>query len=147
VKIFIGSDHNGFSLRPQVVSHLQKQGLEVVDDSTGALNPEDDYPVFAAKVAQDLLTSNDAEPRGILICGSGQGMCMAANRYKGIRACLGYDRESVRSARNDDDANVLCIAVRSFENDGAFPLIDAFIRTPFAAAPRYIRRIQEMDQM
>jgi ribose 5-phosphate isomerase B len=74
VKIFIGSDHNGFSLRPQVVSHLQKQGLEVVDDSTGALNPEDDYPVFAAKVAQDLLTSNDAEPRGILICGSGQGM-------------------------------------------------------------------------
>jgi ribose 5-phosphate isomerase RpiB len=64
-----------------------------------------------------------------------------------VRVCLGYDRESVRSARNDDDANVLCIAVRSFENDGAFPLIDAFIRTPFAAAPRYIRRIQEMDQM
>jgi ribose 5-phosphate isomerase B len=147
MKIYVGSDHNGFSHRAHLVSYLQKQGHEVLDDSTGQLNPEDDYPFFARKVTADMLASGDSEARGILICGSGQGMCMAANRYKGIRACLGYDRESVRAARNDDDANILCLAVRTIETDTANTLVDAFLRTPFAAAPRFLRRIQEMDNV
>ncbi|MDB5182837.1 MAG: ribose 5-phosphate isomerase [Candidatus Saccharibacteria bacterium] len=147
MKVYVGSDHNGFKLKATLVSYLQKQGFEVVDDSTGELNPEDDYPVFARKVTADMLASADPEPRGILICGSGQGMCMAANRFKGIRAALGYDRESVRAARNDDDANVLCLAVRTLEAEGGYGLIDTFLRTPFAAAPRFIRRVQEMDQI
>jgi len=145
MKVYIGSDHNGFKLRAPLVSYLQKQGYEVVDDSTGELNPDDDYPVFARKVTADMLASSDNEARGILICGSGQGMCMAANRFKGIRAALGYDRESVRAARNDDDANILCLAVRSLEAEGGHDLVDTFLRTPFAAAPRFTRRIQEMD--
>ena len=147
MKVFVGSDHNGFTIKAKLVSYLQKQGHEVVDDSIGALNPDDDYPVFARKVTADMLASSDPETRGILICGSGQGMCMAANRFRGIRACLGYDRESVRAARNDDDANVLCVAVRSLESPGGYNLVDTFFRTPFAAAPRFTRRIQEMDQM
>ncbi len=147
MKVFVGSDHNGFTHRAALVSYLQKQGHEVHDDSTGALNPEDDYPVFARKVTADMLASGDSEVRGILICGSGQGMCMAANRFRGIRAALGYDRESVRAARNDDDANVLCLAVRTLEGEGGYALIDTFMRTPFAAAQRFSRRIQEMDQI
>jgi ribose 5-phosphate isomerase B len=147
MKVHVGSDHHGFKLKATLVSYLQKQGFEVVDDSTGELNPEDDYPVFARKVTADMLASADPETRGILICGSGQGMCMAANRFKGIRAALGYDRESVRAARNDDDANVLCLAVRTLEAEGGYNLIDTFLRTPFAAAPRFTRRIQEMDQI
>ena len=146
MKIFVGTDHNGYTHKARLVSYLQKQGHEVIDDATGVLNPDDDYPLFARKVTADMLASGDNEVRGILICGSGQGMCMAANRFRGIRALLGYDRESVRSARNDDDANILCLAVRTIEEDTSFQLIDTFLRTPFAAAPRYVRRIQEMDQ-
>ena len=103
--------------------------------------------MFAAKVAKDILTSDDHDARGILICGSGQGMCMAANRYKGIRALLGYDRESVRSARNDDDANVLCLPSNIFKDDAANSLVETFLNTPFGAAQRYKRRIVEMDDV
>jgi ribose 5-phosphate isomerase B len=72
-------------------------------------------------------------------------MCIAANRFKGIRAALGYDHESVRSARNDDDVNVLCLATRTLEGSDGYGLIDTFLQTPFAEAVRYKRRIQEMD--
>lgn len=144
MKIFVATDHNGFAHKAKLVSYLQKLGHDVVDDANGELNPDDDYPVFARKVTSDMLASGDSDARGILICGSGQGMCMAANRFRGIRAALGYDRESVRAARNDDDSNVLCLSVRSVEAD-ANDLIDTFLRTPFAAAPRFTRRIQEMD--
>lgn len=146
MKIYVGTDHNGFTHKAKLVSFLQKEGFDVHDDSTGPLNPEDDYPVFAKRVILDMQASGDNDVRGILICGSGQGMCMAANRFKGIRAALGYDRESVRAARNDDDANVLCLAVRSLEADTTYNLVETFLRTPFAAAPRFSRRIQEMDQ-
>ena len=146
MKVFVGTDHNGYMLKAKLVSYLQKQGHDVTDVSIGTLNPDDDYPLFAAKVTSGMLSSGDSEARGILICGSGQGMCMSANRFKGIRAALGYDRESVRAARNDDDANVLCLAVRSLESPDGDVLVDTFLRTPFAAAPRYIRRIKEMDQ-
>jgi ribose 5-phosphate isomerase B len=147
MKVFVGTDHHGYRLRAKLVTYLQKLGHDVVLDSIGELNAEDDYPVFAAKVVTDILSIGDSEARGILICGSGQGMCIAANRYKGIRAALGYDRESVRAARNDDDANVLCLAVRTIEGPEGYNLIDTFLRTPFAAAPRYIRRIKEIDQL
>ena len=147
MKIFVGTDHNGFHQKAKLVTFLQKNGYEVVDDSTGPLNLDDDYPVFARKVVMDMQASGDKDARGILICSSGQGMCMAANRYKGIRAALGYDRESVRSARNDDDANILCLAARTLDSDTGFALAETFILTPYAAAPRYSRRIQEMDDI
>lgn len=147
MKIFVGTDHNGFPLKSRLISYLQKQGYDVADDSNESLNPEDDYPVFARKVTTDMLAAGDSDVRGILICSSGQGMCMAANRFKGIRAALGWDRESVRAARNDDDANVLCMAVRSFDADSNFSLVETFLRTPFAAAPRFSRRIKEMDNI
>jgi len=147
MKVYLGSDHNGFALKGELREYLKKSGYEVVDDGDTQLNPEDDYPVFAAKVAKDILTSDDHDARGILICGSGQGMCMAANRYKGIRALLGYDRESVRSARNDDDANVLCLPSNIFKDDAANSLVETFLNTPFGAAQRYKRRIVEMDDV
>jgi ribose 5-phosphate isomerase B len=147
MKIFVGTDHQGYMQKAKLVTFLQKQGYEVVDESTGQLNPDDDYPVFAKKVVLDMQASGDPEVRGILICGSGQGMCMTANRFKGIRAALGYDRESVRAARNDDDANILCLGVPSIEGDSGYNLIETFLRTPFAAAARFTRRIEEMDQL
>jgi ribose 5-phosphate isomerase B len=145
MKIFVGSDHKGFAYKSKLISYLQKQGHSVEDDSAGPLNPDDDYPVFARRVTANLLASKDDDARGILICTSGQGMCIAANRFKGIRAALGSSQGSVRSARNDDDVNVLCLAASSLKDEDGYRLIDTFLHTPFAAAPRFTRRIREMD--
>lgn len=147
MKVYIGADHNGFRLKAKLIEYLTRAGYEVVDDGDQKLNPDDDYPVFAGRVAADMLASDDEDPRGILICGSGQGMCIAANRFKGIRACLGYDRESVRAARNDDDCNVLCIPAKTLEAENANVVVETFLSTVFAAAPRYIRRKDELDQL
>lgn len=147
MKIYIGSDHNGFHLRESLVTYLKSKNLQVENEGDAKLDPADDYPVFAAKVVRAVLASDDASPRGILICGSGQGMCMAANRYKGIRAALGYDQDSVRLARNDDDANILCLPAKLLHSKEAFHLVDLFLDTPFASAPRFVRRIKEMDEL
>ncbi len=144
--IYIGADHNGFNLRGELIRYLAQSGYDVHDDGNERLDPEDDYPVFAARVVNDVLASNDEDARGILICGSGQGIMIAANRYKGIRACLGYDLESVRSARNDDDVNVLALPAKILKDDLANTIVEAFLNTPFGEAPRYIRRIKELDQ-
>ena len=147
MKIYIGADHNGFQLRKALVEYLQRAGYDVVDDGDERRDPDDDFPVFAHRVVTDVLSSDDPDSRGILICGSGQGMCMAANRFKGIRALLGYNRESVQSARNDDDANVLCIPAQEFQKDTANVMVETFLNTPFAAAPRFVRRIKELDDI
>jgi len=145
MKIYVGADHNGFHDKAALVDHLKRLGYDVADDGDAQMDPEDDYPIFAEKVAKDVLGSGDADARGILLCGSGQGVCMAANRFKGIRAALGYDVESVRSSRNDDDANVLCLPARTLDADGVNQLAEIFLKTPFAAAERFVRRIHELD--
>ncbi len=147
MQVFIGSDHNGFHLRKALVESLRANGYEVIDDSPITYDADDDYPGVAARIVNQMINSADINVRGILLCGSGQGMCMAANRYKGIRACLGYDYESVRSSRNDDDANVLCLPARALERDTANTLVETFLSTPFAGAPRYVRRIREIDML
>lgn len=147
MKIFVGADHRGFYLRNSLITYLKRAGYDVHDEGDEKLDPEDDFPVFATKVVHQLQSSEDADPRGILICGSGQGMCIAANRFKGIRACMGYDRESVRSSRNDDDANILCLGADVLEKDNANVLVETFLNTPFAGAPRQKRRIQEIDEL
>lgn len=147
MKIYIGADHNGFQYRELLLGYLRERGYDVQDDSNKQLSPEDDFPVFAQAVVHDMQASGDSDARGILLCGSGQGMCMAANRFKGIRAALGYDHESVRSARNDDDSNVLCLPSHTLDQQTIKRLVDTFLVTPFAAAPRFTRRIKAMDEM
>ena len=146
MKIYIGTDHNGFVLKNALVAYLKQAGYEVIDNGGTRLDLQDDYPVFAERVVKDMLLSDDPEPRGVLLCGSGQGMCMAANRFKGIRAALGYDRESVRSSRNDDDANVLCLPARHLKKDQTNVLVETFLNTPFSHVGKYQRRIRELDE-
>ena len=119
----------------------------MVDDGDVKLDPNDDFPVFAQKVVIDVLKSDNSDPRGILICGSGQGMCMAANRFKGIRAALIYDEESARSSRNDDNSNVACLPARLFEKDKDNKIITAWLDAPFANAARFVRRLNELDDL
>jgi ribose 5-phosphate isomerase B len=148
MKIFIGADHQGYYLKNQLVDYLRRSGYELVDDGDKKLDPLDDFPVFASKVVKDILTCrDDSDPRGILLCGSGQGMCMAANRYKGIRAALVHDQESARNSRSDDNSNVACIPAKSIEQDHAKHIVETWLNTPFANAPRYRRRLAELDEL
>lgn len=147
MKIYLGADHAGFALKQQIADFLKRSGHEVVDAGDVSLQPEDDFPQFASQVVSAMLSSGDTEPRGILICGSGQGMCIAANRFKGIRACLCHDMQEARIARNDDDCNVLCLSGRQLHAKEAEPIIFTWLSTAFAGASRFKRRIAELDQL
>ncbi len=147
MKIYVGTDHNGFRHKQKLVEYLKRAGYEVVDVGHDELVPDDDFPEFAHRTVLAMLASDDPDPRGILLCGSGQGMCMAANRFNGIRAALGYDHVSARVARNDDDSNVLCIPARHIKSDETNLIVDTWLNTPFAGAPRFKRRIRQMDEL
>jgi ribose 5-phosphate isomerase B len=147
VKIYIGADHNGFAYKKKIVDFLVRSGHEIVDSGDVSLNLEDDFPQFASKVVNDLKSDKDPEAKGLLICGSGQGMCMAANRYKGIRASLCWNVEEARSARNDDDSNILCLSARYSDLMDVEAIITTWLSTPFAGASRFTRRIKELDSL
>ncbi len=148
MNIYLGADHNGFERKKELTAYLQRCGYEVIDEGDTARQPEDDFPQFAGRVVHAMRADGDpSAARGILICGSGQGMCMAANRFRGIRACMASDQESARSARNDDDSNVLCLSARALDMDATVGIVHTWLMTPFAGAGRFKRRIAELDEL
>jgi len=148
MKIYLGADHTGFERKRQLAEYLQRGGYEVVDEGDVSLRAEDDFPQFASKVVHGMRSHADhTQAYGILICGSGQGMAMAANRFKGIRASVAFDQEEARTCRNDDDSNVLCLSARSLDFDTTIGIVHTWLMTPFAGAPRFKRRIQELDEL
>lgn len=147
MKIYLGADHNGFERKAKLAEYLKRSGYEVVDEGDVSLQPEDDFPQFASRVVQAMRADSDPDTKGILICGSGQGMCMAANRFRGIRASLAFDQEEARSARNDDDSNVLCLSARSLDFDKTVGIVHTWLMTPFAGASRFKRRLQQLDEL
>jgi ribose 5-phosphate isomerase B len=146
MKIFLGADHNGFDFKRTLAAQLTRSGYEVVDEGNDRRNPEDDYPQFAGRTAHALLAEGE-DARGILVCGSGQGICIAANRFKGIRASLCWSVEEARASRNDDDCNVLCLPARYISLEHAEAIVAAWLHTPFAGAARFKRRIRELDEL
>lgn len=147
MKIFVGADHNGHEYKQELTSYLSNSGHEVIDIGNANVDPNDDFPQFAGKVVSELLATGDPSARGILICGSGQGMCMAANRFKGIRASLCWNLEEARASRNDDDSNVLCLSSRYLSLEDSQAIINVFLNTAFAGAPRFVRRLKQLDQL
>lgn len=147
MQVFVGADHAGFQLKATVLAHLSKRGIEVEDEGDRELDPADDYPQFAYMVATKVLGSEDEDPRGILICGSGQGMCIAANRVRGIRASLCWSEDIARETRNDNDSNVLCIPARVLTEEEALRIIDVWLDTEFSGATRHVRRINEIEEL
>jgi ribose 5-phosphate isomerase B len=147
MKIYIGADHNGFDMKQTLIEELTRAGYSVIDEGDGGTSPDDDFPQFAARTVMALKASDDPDSFGILICGSGQGMCMAANRYKGIRASLVWSLDEAHAARNDDDSNVLCLPARYMDHKQAVHIAEAWLTTPFAGAARFKRRIKELDQL
>jgi ribose 5-phosphate isomerase B len=147
MKIYIGADHNGFELKHKLYDFLLRSGHDVIDVGDLFKDPVDDFPFFAGRAVSALLADDDRDAKAILICGSGQGMCIAANRFKGVRASLCWNLTEARAARNDDDANVLCLSARSTDSDKAQAITSTWLNTPFAGATRFKRRIAELDQL
>lgn len=148
MKIIVAADHNGFHLKQQILDYLKAQNYSAEDAGDKQYDSQDDFPVFATAAVIKMLSSDVKEARAILICGSGQGMLMAANRFKGVRAGLGYSVQAAKGIRNDEDSNVLALPsdVLSAKKDWQ-PIVDAWLNTPFAKAPRYIRRNLELDEI
>ena len=148
MKIFLGADHLGFHLKEQVFAYLVKHGYEVEDVGDKELNVDDDFPQFAQMASLKILGSDDKDPRAILLCGGGQGMAIAANRFRGIRAVVIWDAFEAKMSRNDNDSNVLCLPSRILEDETAAwqGIIEAWLGTPFAEAVRYKRRNAQIDE-
>lgn len=148
--IYLGADHQGFHLKNLVFGYLARHGYQVEDVGDSELDPADDFPVFAQAAALKVLGSDDSDPRAILICGGGQGMAMAANRFKGIRASVIWDAYEAKMTRNDNDSNILCLPARILDdnNDAGWEgILETWISTPFASAARFKRRNAELDEL
>jgi ribose 5-phosphate isomerase B len=149
MKIYLGADHQGYAMKTDVFAYLAKHGYEVEDVSSKELDPVDDFPEFAQMAALKVIGDTDKDPRAILICGGGQGMAMAANRFRGIRASVIWDAYEAKMTRNDNDSNVLCLPARILQPDNAEwqDIIDTWLKTPFASATRYKRRNAQIDEI
>lgn len=140
--IAIGCDHGALDLKNQLIDHLKKRGIECKD--TGCYTNEScDYPVYAKKVT-DLVNSKECE-LGILLCGTGIGMSIAANKVKGIRAALCSDCFSAEATRQHNDTNVLCLGARVIGPELAFRIADTFIDAKFSGDERHKRRISMLE--
>lgn len=148
MKIYLGSDHNGFHLKEDVFAYLSKRGFDVEDVGDKELNKDDDFPQFAQLAALKVLGDEDDDARAILLCGGGQGMCMAANRFRGIRASVIWDEYEAKMTRNDNDSNVLCLPSRLLEGGAEWQgIVDTWLSTPFANAERFKRRNRQLDEL
>ena len=150
MKIYLGSDHNGFHLKEKIFAYLAKREIDVEDVGDKEPDPDDDFPQFAQLASLKVIGDEDPDARAILICGGGQGMAMAANRFRGIRASVIWDKEEARMTRNDNDSNVLCLPSRVLdqEDERAWQdIVDTWLHTPFAGATRYKRRNAELDDI
>ncbi len=140
--IFLGADHAGFDLKERLKPTLERLGF-VVQDLSPRYDKNDDYPVHGFAVAKAVV--EDSQARGILICGSGEGISMAANRIPGARALVGEREASIKRARNDEDANILALSGWDLSLARAMKLIHTFLQTPASKAARHRRRMQELD--
>jgi ribose 5-phosphate isomerase B len=143
VKIALGTDHAGFALKQTVHSAILDSGHEVVDCGADEMQPDDDYPDFAERVARAVLDGR-AE-RGVLLCGSGVGASVAANKFRGIRAALCHDTFSARQGVEDDAMNVLTLGARVIGPALAAELVGAYLRANFSGAERHARRLAKVE--
>lgn len=142
MKIAVASDHAGFRLKQYLISVVEADGHEVIDLGAGSEQPVD-YPDFAHKLGLAIL-AGEAE-RGILICGSGVGASVAANKIPGIRAGLCHDTYSARQGVEHDNMNILCLGSRVIGDELARELCRAFLDAEFSGEPRHVRRLEKVS--
>jgi ribose 5-phosphate isomerase B len=140
VKIVVGSDHAGFELKQIIIEHLSERNMNYEDFGTNCLDSVD-YPDYAKKVAEEV-NSKDLI-MGILVCGSGQGMAMTANRFKNVRAAICHNSDVAKVTRQHNDANVLCLGSRFIDMSEAIKCVDVFLSTEFEGE-RHLKRINKI---
>lgn len=142
MKIAIGTDHGGYPLKAEIIQTLKQAGHDPIDLGAYSIDPADDYPDFALAVGQ-AVQSNRAE-RGIVVCGSGVGACVAANKLKGIRAGICHDTYSAHQGVEHDDMNVLCLGARIIGDELAREIVLAFANAHFSGEERHLRRLNKV---
>jgi len=142
MKIVIGGDHAGWELKQALSDKLRSEGHEIVDIGAHAYDADDDYPDFALAVGR-AVAAGEGE-RGVVVCGSGVGASVAANKVRGVRASLCHDTYSARQGVEHDDLNVLCLGGRVIGWAVAEVIVDEFIRAKFHGTGRYQRRLQKI---
>ena len=143
--IYIGADHAGWELKEVLEEHLKKQEFNVVDMGNQNLVSDDDYPEFGYAVAKRVVT--DEGSHGIVICGNAQGICIVANKVRGARAATGFNTDVAKSAREDDNSNVLCLPGRHLNIKEAKTIVDMWLNTEFSGEDRHVRRLKKVQDI
>ncbi|MBI4049707.1 MAG: RpiB/LacA/LacB family sugar-phosphate isomerase [Candidatus Doudnabacteria bacterium] len=139
MKVYIGADHGGFKLKEELKVWLKELGHDMEDLGAFSFLPEDDFVDYAWPLA--LKVGGDEVARGILICRSGQGECIVANKAKGVRAVTAWNEKSAYAGRHDNDANVVCLPADYISLETAKKMIEIFLTTPFGTEERFRRRV------
>ncbi len=141
--IYIGADHGGFNLKEYLKAALANEAYTVVDCGAAMVVPDDDYPDYALIVAKKV-SADPMQNRGILICRSGFGMDITANKVDGVRSALAMSPDHAYQARHDSDANVLALAADFLDEPTALKIVKVFLGTPFAKEEKYARRLEKV---
>jgi ribose 5-phosphate isomerase B len=145
MKIYLAADHGGFAHKQELLAYLKSQSYEVIDCGTSKPDPNDDYPDFVAQLGAKMKI--DSEGMGIVICRNGVGVSIVANRYSHLRCGLGINEAHVKSARVDDNINVLALAADYFDLVATKKMVDIFLNTPFPNLERHIRRLAKISNL
>lgn len=146
MRVYLGADHRGFETKEAVKNWLVENGIEVEDVGAYFLDPEDDYVDFAIKVGESI-EGSEAHERGILLCGSGHGVDMVANKFRRVRAIIGFNEEVVVQGREHEDANVLVLPTDWMTADEACERVRLFLETAKANKTKYVRRRNRIENL
>ena len=146
LKIYLGSDHRGYHLKEKIARWLFEWGYEFSDMGADHLDPEDDYTTYAERVAS-MVGSSSSSTRGILLCGSGVGVDVVANKFDGVRASIGKSVEQVKAGREDDDMNILVLAADYTKEEEAEEVVKVFLETNFSGKNRFKKRLSDIKKI
>lgn len=143
--IFIGADHRGFELKERLKKRLEDDGYQITDLGNDHLDGNDDYVIFAEKVAKAV--AENINSFGIILCGSGAGVDIVANKIDNIRSALAFDITRAKQAREDEDANVISLPADTLDEETGYEIVKTFLTTQFSEAARHIRRLKELEKV
>jgi ribose 5-phosphate isomerase B len=146
MKIYLGSDHGGFKLKESIKKYVKKLGHQVVDKGNKRLVKTDDYPDYGYKAAKAVAASK-GKAKGILFCGSAEGICIVANKVKGVRAVAVWDLTNARLSREHNDANVICLSGWKLKTEKAKKIVKKWLETSFTFETRHVRRLKKISKI
>ncbi len=141
----IAADHRGFTLKTHIKKYLAGLGISVQDLGAFTHEEKDDFPDFAATLGR--YVAKNPKNKGIVLCGSGQGVCIAANKIAGVRAALAWNKKSATLSRSDDNANVLCLGADLLSKKNVEEIISTWLATPFTGKARHLRRLKKITAL